>query len=65
MIPYTREVIVLLVYAVGVYIAVCIMTALQLGLYQMPDASSTNISVGLCFHLFLDVGLMTGYQIHS
>ena len=42
---YTSAVIVVLAYAVGAaVIAVCIMTALQLGLDQMPDASSTNIS---------------------
>ncbi len=42
---YTSAVILVLAYAVGAAsIAVWIMTALQLGLDQMPDASSTNVS---------------------
>ena len=41
---YISSVIIALVYVVGIAsIAVCIMTALQLGLDQMPDSSSTNV----------------------
>ena len=50
---YTREVIVVLAYAVSAAsIAVCIITALQLGLDQMPDASSTNISSFISWFVF-------------
>ena len=42
---YTSAVVLVLAFAVGIAsIAVCVMTALQLGLDQMPDASSTNVS---------------------
>ncbi len=50
---YTREVIIVLTYAASVAsIAVCFMTALQLGLDQMPDASSTNISSFISWFVF-------------
>ncbi len=50
---YTRKVIVVLAYAVGIAsTAVCIITALQLGLDQMPDASSTNISSFISWFMF-------------
>ncbi len=66
---YTSAVITVLGYGVcATNIAVCFMTALQLGLDQMPDASSTNVSassVGLFFPSILDAGLLTGYQVHS
>ncbi len=50
---YTSEVVLVLVHAVGVAsILVCITTALQLGLDQMPDASSTNISSFISWFVF-------------
>ncbi len=50
---YTRKVIVVLAFAVSVAsTAVCIITALQLGLHQMPDASSTNISSFISWFMF-------------
>ena len=50
---YTSEVILVLVHAVGVASTlVCITTALQLGLDQMPDASSTNISSFISWFVF-------------
>ncbi len=49
----TSAVITVLVYAVGIAsIAVCMMTALQLGLDQMPDASSTNLSSLISWFVF-------------
>ncbi|XP_064396313.1 solute carrier family 15 member 4-like [Halichondria panicea] len=49
----TSAVITVPVYAVGIAsIAVCIMTALQLGLDQMPDASSTNLSSFISWFVF-------------
>ena len=49
----TSAVITVPVYAVGIAsIAVCIMTALQLGLDQMPDASSTNLSCFISWFVF-------------
>ncbi len=51
---YTDAVIVVLGYAVGAAsIAVCLMIALQLGLDQMPDASSTNVSSFISWFGFL------------
>ena len=50
---YISSVIIALVYVVGIAsIAVCIMTALQLGLDQMPDASSTNVSSFISWFVF-------------
>ncbi len=50
---YTSAVVLVLAFAVGIAsIAVCIMTALQLGLDQMPDASSSNISSFISWFLF-------------
>ncbi|XP_064396315.1 solute carrier family 15 member 4-like [Halichondria panicea] len=50
---YTRKVIIGLVYAVSVAsTAIYIITALQLGLDQMPDASSTNISSFISWFVF-------------
>ncbi len=50
---YTSEVVLVLVYAVGLpSITVCMMTALQLGLDQMPDASSANISSFISWFVF-------------
>ena len=50
---YTSAVIIVLGYGVcATNIAVCLMTALQLGLDQMPDASSTNVSSFISWFLF-------------
>ena len=50
---YTSAVILALVYGVAIAsLAVCLMTALQLGLDQMPDASSTNISSFISWFVF-------------
>ncbi|XP_064396308.1 solute carrier family 15 member 4-like [Halichondria panicea] len=50
---YTSDVILAPVFAVSAAsTAVCLMTALQLGLDQMPDASSTNISSFISWFVF-------------
>ena len=50
---YTSAVIAVLGYGVcATNIAVCLMTALQLGLDQMPDASSTNVSSFITWFVF-------------
>ncbi len=50
---YASVVITVLALAVGIAsVAVCFMTALQLGLDQMPDASSTNISSFISWFVF-------------
>ncbi len=50
---YTSAVIIVLGYGVcATNIAVCLMTALQLGLDQMPDASSTNVSSFISWFIF-------------
>ncbi len=56
---YAREVFAVVAYAVGIAsAAVCIMTALQLGLDQMPDASSTNISSFISWFVFFSCSWM-------